>query len=80
MSASKETIKKYEAMISKDAEWIDYPSFDTGYGVIETTSGEWAVLKRVLVARTSVRTHTTEIARAPTREVAFGYLKLLLEL
>ena len=79
MSTSEENIRKYEATISKDTEWINYPSLDTAYGVIETTSGEWVVLKRVLIDM-SIRTHTTEIARAPTRKVAFGYLKLLLEL
>ncbi len=57
------------------AEWFDQRSLEMVYGVYKTTSGEWLVLKRVLLD--SFKLHTQQIAQADSREAAIGFLKLL---
>jgi len=57
------------------AEWFDQRSLDTVYGIYETNSEEWLVLKRML--GDDYKLHTQQIAQAPTREAAIGFLKLL---
>ena len=59
----------------QDAEWFHQCSLDTAHGVCATKSGEWLVLKRVLLD--DYKLHTWQLARVPTREVAVGFLKLL---
>jgi hypothetical protein len=59
------------------AEWFDQRSLDTVYGVYKTTSGEWLVLKRVLLD--NFKLYTTRLAQVDSREAAIGILKLLKE-
>ena len=57
------------------AEWFDQRSLDTVYGIYETNSEEWLVLKRVL--GDNFKLYTTRLAQADSREAAIGFLKLL---
>lgn len=69
--------------INRDpAEWFHSPNSmsDVVYGILKTTD-EWLVLKKKHddFAPFGVKPDVEVIARAPTREGAIGFLKLLKE-